>query len=764
MPDTYAKAILTYLSKARDASTLKPRQLARQLGVDDEQYSTFREAVKALRDSGRIVLGAHNAITLPSVGSQVVGYYRPNPKGFGFVVPEDPNAHGDLFVPAGKSGGALTGDKVLANVSRKGQRDGKLKCDGEIITVLERNENRFVGELQATGEMHFILPEGRKFQQPILLRDVGAAGPKLGTKVVVEIVEYGGGDRGQLPAGVIVETLGQPGELEVETLAMIRAHGLREQFPPEATANAREMIDAFDPEAAMEGREDISGRTIVTIDPDDARDYDDAICIRHNDDGTWALGIHIADVSHFVQPGSALDEEAIERGTSTYFPRLVLPMLPEILSNGVCSLQEGEPRFVKSCTIRYDAEGNVTGSRLSESVMRSAKRLTYGQAQAILDAKTDDEKAATAKEFELDVIRVVRDMQALAQIIERRRRKAGMIHLDLPAIELVLDDDGKVIDAVKEDDAYTHTIIEMFMVEANEAVGRTLRDAGRKFLRRIHADPDEAGGQELSAFIGACGLTMPESMGPREIQQLLARVKGTPESYAINLAVLKTFQQAEYSPMEVGHFALASDCYCHFTSPIRRYPDLTVHRLVERYCREGFEGVPADDVASLIALGEKCNAASKRSEAAEDELRNVLILQFLATKVGEEFEGVITGVTNFGLFVQWPQFLVEGLVKLEDLGDDWWDLAPGKGAIHGERTGKRYRLGDHLDVKVTSVDVARRQLNLMPAQPFSADDESGDRKPRKKGPGGKTSHRKSSKSSAKSKPRTRRGNSRKRRR
>ena len=810
MPERYADAILKYLAD-RSYQPIKPRQLARQMGIAEEEYGTFREAVKVLRDSGRIVLGAKDSLMLPEIASRIVGFYRPNPRGFGFVVPETPNAHGDLFIPEGASGGAMNGDLVRCRVVQTTRREGKSYV-GQVIEVVRRGSNRFVGTLEQTQGTWFVLPEGKQMATPIVVRDISSASPPSGTKVVAEIVQYAT-KAGDLPVGVIVEALGAKGELEVETLSVIRAHGLEDTFSEAALSDARAAIAAFgqcvadvpsacgegvSPSCAagvppassavssslfsvateqkqeqqrqdadkmsathagetpasqtIDGREDLSALTIVTVDPPDARDYDDAISLESHGDGAWTLGVHIADVSHFVREGTALDEEARRRGTSTYFPKKVVPMLPEILSNGVCSLQQGQRRFCQSAFIRYNAAGEVTGRRYARSVIQSAKRLTYLQAQDILDGKTGG--------YEPRVITLVSDMQTLARVIEARRRRAGMLHLDLPEVELVFDEHDKVVDAVKEDSSYTHTIIEMFMVEANEAVATLLSDLKRPFLRRIHPSPDQFGSKQLIDFVHACGHKLPAHMTRKDMQELLAAVKGKPESYAVNLALLKTFEQAEYSPMAVGHFALASENYCHFTSPIRRYPDLTVHRLFEEYCRRGM-GVPpvsscstgilpvsssssssassltekqrqqqdhgqdahathgqdahaTTDLSALVRLGEHCTAAEKRSEGAEGELRDVLILQFLATRLGDVFDGVITGVTNFGMFVQSMRFLIEGLVRLEDLGDDWWEVNGKLGVVVGQRSGKRFRIGDVMTVRIANVDLARRRLNLAP--------------------------------------------------
>ncbi len=704
MPQRYIDAILKYLSDS-SYTPVKPRQLARRMGISEEDYGTFRQAVKTLRDSGRVVMGAKNALMLPEPSSTIVGFFSAHPRGFGFVVPETPNSHGDLFIPPEATAGAMSGDEVVAKVTSRGRRDGEDIYRGEIVEILQRGENRFVGTLRKAESYWFVMPDGRDMTTPIVVKDIGEAGPKPGTKVIAEIVKYG--KRGDLPTGVIVEKLGDEGELEVETRSVIRAHGLAEEFSEQALADARRAIERFDGEDTG-GRRELFDETLVTIDPPDARDFDDAVSIRDNGDGTTTLGIHIADVSHFVVEGSDLDAEAKQRGTSVYFPRRVIPMLPEVLSNGVCSLQEGEPRYAKSVFITYDGSGRRVKTDFAETVIRSARRLTYEQAQRVIDGRSDG--------VESHVVSLLRDLHALAKRIEQRRREDGMIHLDLPEVELVFDENDRVADAVPEDQSYTHTIIEMFMVEANEAVAELFERLNRQYLRRIHPDPDAEGGKQLGAFVRACGHKIPKNLTRKDVQELLAAVKGRPESYAVNLAVLKTFQQAEYSPMKIGHYALASSHYCHFTSPIRRYPDLTVHRLLAEYLRGNLQDRPPEDLDELVKLGEHCTAAERRAEGAENELREVLVLQFLQDKVGQSFPGVVTGVTNFGVFVQLERFLIDGLIRLPDLGDDWWEVQPQYGQVRGEMSGKRFRIGDEIEVRLANVDIPSRQLSLVPAR------------------------------------------------
>ena len=700
MPERYANAILRYLAK-RGGAGLTPDQIAHHLGVAEADSGTFREAVKLLRDSGQVILGTKDAMMLPKVSSRVVGVYRANPRGFGFVIPDTPNDHGDLFIPPGAARDAMTGDHVAAAVRRHGKREKKMVCEGEIVEVLRRGKNRFVGTLENAKQSWFVVPDGKGMVTPIVVADVGAAGPKPGTKVIVEIVRYPA--PGELPEGVIVEALGEAGPIEIETLSIIRAHGFSEQFSDTALNDARGSIEAFDPENVPDST-DLTAETIVTIDPPDARDFDDAISLKDNDGGVQTLGVHIADVSYFVLEGTQLDIEARDRGTSVYFPRKVLPMLPPILSNGVCSLQEGKRRLCKTVFITYDENAQVLATHFAESVIASAKRLTYEQAQGICDGKIG---GCTP-----EVAGLLRRMEQLARKIEARRQAAGAIELELPEVQLVFDEDGKVVDAVPEDHAYSHKIIEMFMVEANEAVAGLLDRLDRPFLRRIHPAPDDTSNEQLATFVRACGHKLPRDMTRHDIQAMLRAVKGRPESYAVSLAVLKMFEQAEYSPMRIGHYALASKNYCHFTSPIRRYPDLTVHRLIAEHCRGMLVHRPPEDVPALVKLGATCSATERQAEQAEDELRTVLLLQHLEGKVGETFCGVITGVTNFGVFVQSPRYLIDGLIRIEHLGDDWWEIEPRHGLIRGERTGKTYRIGDTLDVLIASVDVARRTLDL----------------------------------------------------
>lgn len=742
--EEFAERIMKYVAHA-DYRPQKVRALARTLGIAEAEYGQFRETVKALMKTGRIIMGSKHALTLPDMPGQIVGTYRANPRGFGFVVPESPTAHGDLFIPPGSSLDAITGDTVRAKVAKRGKRDGKMIYEGRISDVLARGNNRFVGELKKEFNRWFVMPDGNVLHVPIYVADVGAKTAKAGDQVVVEIIAYP--RVGREAEGVIIEVLGRRGDPGVDMLSIIRQFHLPDEFGEEVLDDARRAATSYDPDQAFEGREDFSGKTIVTIDPDDARDFDDAISVEEQKDGTFELGVYIADVSNFVLPDGDLDKEARERGNSAYFPGFVIPMLPEVLSNGVCSLQEGVPRLAKAALIRCDKQGKVLGTRFANGVIQSAKRLTYKQATQILGGKVGG--------YPPEVVDLVQRMDRLARIIQRRRREEGMLTLGIPEVELVLDDDGEVTGVEKADTSFSHTIIEMFMVEANEAVARLLNKLNAPCLRRIHPDPDPMAMESLARFIRVFGYKLPKDPDRAQLQKLLDDVKDKPEAFAVNIGVLRSMQQAVYSPRLVGHFALASEHYAHFTSPIRRYPDLQVHRMLHEYLegrlKQGKSSKALVEGPELQELGRHCSFTERRAESAERELKTVKLLRLLEARIGETVSGVVTGTTNFGVFVQLEEFLIEGLIRFEDMGDDWWELNAG-GYVVGERTGRRITIGDGATVRIARVDIATRQLDLQLAelQPLQA----RSKKPASKSP--KTKAKAKTKPSGTQKPRRKR--------
>ena len=743
MPLRFTSRILKHLAHTNyRPSTVK--QTARDLQTQPQDLTAFHAAIEQLVELRRIEIDRDGHIQLPSYQDEVIGSFRLNARGFGFVVPDDSYRDGDLFIPAGRARDAISGDRVRAKVIRQAWR-GKSRSRrspfiGQIIEVVQRGRDHFVGALFHRGGQWFVEPDGRSLHEPVLIRDPHAKNARAGDKVVIELLHYP--QEHYVSEGVIVRVLGEAGRPDVETEAVIVAHGLRTEFPPSAIDQAASAARAFD--ARMNGRrperEDLTNTFTFTIDPPEAKDFDDAISITYDTlQDEWTLGVHIADVAHFVRPGTAIDEEAKERGNSIYLPRLVIPMLPEALSNGVCSLQEGVGRFTKSVFITFDGRGKVLHQRLAWTIITSRKRLTYLEAQALIDGKRDQARKHTRGEprYSNELIDSLRRCDTLARILRKRRLSDGMIVLDLPEVELVFDEAGHVIDAVPEDDAFTHTIIEMFMVEANEAVARTFDALDVPILRRIHPDPVPGDIEELRMYARGAGLGLPDEPTRRDLQRLLDATRDTPAARAIHLAVLRTLAKASYSPAMIGHFALASDHYAHFTSPIRRYPDLSLHHAIDAYLDATDNGrtIPggrrrgelgkrlADDdrvadEAQLIQLGRHCSETEIEANAAERELRDFLVMQFLAEHhLGDEFPGVVTGITSNGLFVSIERFLVEGMVRMQDMPQsagraDRWIANDQTGRIVAQRSGASLGIGDIVTVQILRIDLASRHLDL----------------------------------------------------
>ncbi len=711
----------------------KRRGLAKELHlVSDEEYQVFKEALHSLVREGRVCYGAGGMVVLPGSHArtdEIIGTYRQNKRGFGFVVPTDTTSHEDLYIAQGDNAGAITGDVVRAKITNRGFRDGKPMLSGRISEIVTRKNKRFAGSLGKLSGQWVVFPDGNVLREPILAPDAASRHIKVGTKVVIELTTYPG-ENGQMWAqGVITEVLGAAGEKDVDLKTVIVQHSLPEKFPDAVLDQAREAVDSFDPHAEREHRFDLSDEIICTIDPDDAKDYDDAISLRKVEGGYWELGVHIADVSHFVRSDTPMDEEARERGNSTYFPGFVIPMLPEILSNGVCSLQADVPRLCKSAFITLDDDARPVRSKFANTIIKSRQRLRYKEAQAIIDGATEiphPDGPKRISDYPAEVVELLQNMNALARRIQKRRKSDGQLVLNLPQVDLILDDEGKVVGAAPEDESFTHTLIEMFMVEANEAVARLLTSIDVPHLRRVHPEPELQDAERLRNFTAASGHPLPSRMDRKAIQALLETVKGKPEGFAINLAILKSLTRAEYSPEQIGHFALASEAYGHFTSPIRRYADLTIHRLLDAYFaarsdngdrggRRAKVQIDPDSIPSyddLVELGKHLSFTERRSEDAERELRQVKILTLMQKHIGEDFPGVVTGITNFGIFVQLDTYLVDGLIRYEDLSDDYWEVDANAGCVRGRNTHVRISIGDVVTARVVKVDLPRRELNL----------------------------------------------------
>jgi ribonuclease R len=701
---------------------MKLRRLARFFDVAEDDYAEFRALVKRMISDGEIAFSPQGRLHVPREeapaarrrGRTVEGRFSQSQRGFGFVEPavaDGITAGEDVFIPPEETLGAVTNDTVVAEVTGKSPRG----YYGRIVEIRERGQTHFVGTYDLTESGPVVRPDGGILQQEFAVPDAASAGAKPKDKVVFEVLKYG--LRGEPGEAVITEVLGQRGAPGVDTLVVIRQFELSDEFPPQVLAEARAAAARMD-DAALEGRRDLTRETVITIDPADARDFDDAISLTEHPDGTVVLGVHIADVAHFAREGSALDAEARERGTSVYLPLKVLPMLPEVLSNGVCSLQEGRTRLTKSAFIRLGPEGEPIDVDLANSFIKSAKRLTYEQATAAIEGKTAG--------LPPKVVRLLEAMNRLAKKLLARRRRQGYLELDLPEVDLEFDDQGRVIAAHPEDTSFSHRIIEMLMVEANEAVARELDRGGLLYIRRIHPEPDDEAAEDLMHFARSVGYTLAAPRDRHELQRLLNAVRGKPEAYGIHMAVLRSLKRAEYSIKKEGHYALGSGAYCHFTSPIRRYPDLTVHRAFDVLVRDGarrhrggrHKQAPdaAHDPAArpLVEIAAHSSETERRAEAAERELTKIKLLEYLQTRIGETFTGVITGVQQFGLFVENPELLIDGLVHISSLRDDQYRFDKRRWALVGSRTGRVLRVGSTLEVQIAGVNIPRRELDLEP--------------------------------------------------
>jgi ribonuclease R len=732
------------------------------LGVGPDQREEFGAAVSGLRERGLLHVDERGVVRLPAAehGEFITGTFRKNIKGFGFVQPEVSIRSGSVFIPAEHVRDALTGDVVKVEIVH-GRRRGEEDITGRIVEIVKRKRAVFTGELTQRGKQWLVFPDGRELTEPVVVRDPQVKNAKAGDKVVIEITSYPEGNA--LADGVIVDVLGEAGLPSVETQATIAAYNLPGEFSEAVVAQARRCSEQFereiagfehDAEAARALREDLREEFIITIDPPDAKDYDDAIHIKRIrfEDGSpgWELGVHIADVAHFIPVGTPLDEEARKRGNSCYLPRHVIPMLPEVLSNGICSLQEAVPRFCKSAIMHYDRSGKVRRTGVSQTLIHSKKRLTYLEAQALIDGNAEEAKkhAKTEPNYTPQLLETLREMDTCARAIRERRRSQGMIHLELPDVVLLYDEHGRVIDAEREDDAFTHTIIEMFMVEANEALARLFERLKVPLLRRIHPEPPPGDIDELKQVCKVAGFTIPKNPTRMELQRLLDSTKGTPAAPAVHFAVLRTLTKAEYSPALVGHFALASDAYAHFTSPIRRYPDLTVHRALAEYLRltrNGHQPPKSDeefarlgarlretkncpDEQTLATIGRHCTSTEENASAAEENLRSFLVLQLLSNHVGEQFKGMVTNCSNAGVFVQLEKYLASGLIPREQLPryeakgqqrpDDRrfggsWQLDPRSGKMVHPPSGRSFGIGDQVQITIAKVDLALRRMDLV---------------------------------------------------
>ncbi|HEX4638436.1 MAG TPA: ribonuclease R [Chthoniobacterales bacterium] len=701
---TIREKLLALLRKP-DYRPIDRDEIAQRLGAKGRDRVQVRKTLRELEHAGEIVRIRKNRYVLPSEADLVTGKLSIHQSGFGFLVPEKAG-EADIFIAAENTGTAMNGDRVVARINRDiPQRRGKApagkhRSEGRVIRILERARDTIVGTLQHSKNFYYVVPDDPRIVHDVYVKLPQDRQATVGDKVVVRLEDWQ--SRHVNPEGEIVEVLGRSDAPGVDMLSIIRKYDLPTEFPKAVLDEANRIPQSVE-QRMIEGREDLRDKFIVTIDPDDARDFDDAIDIEKIDSqGGWRLGVHIADVSAYVTPDSALEREARRRGNSVYLPDRVIPMLPERLSNGVCSLNPGVDRLTFSAFIEFDKNGRAKNARFERSVIRSAKRLTYKDAYAILKSKPADELGER-----------LHNAWELASLLRRKRFEHGSLDLDFPEVKVYVDPNGKPTRLERVENDESHQLIEEFMLAANEAVAREMRHRSIPTIYRVHEDPDPEKLGEYREFILSFGYKVGDLSNRKEVQRFLASIRGKPEEQALKIGLLKSLKRARYAAQPLGHYGLAKANYLHFTSPIRRYADLVVHRtLAERNLSRRSK----IDIGQIEALAQHISDTERNAADAEIESVRLKKLQFFQQQLDERkpqiFRAAIMDVRNFGLVVELPDALVTGVVHVSTLEDDFYRFDAAQRRLVGRRTNKRFKVGDTVRVFVARVDMFKRQIDF----------------------------------------------------
>ncbi len=678
-------------------------ELNRVLGITRKDRAEFKYVVDEMVAAGDLIKTSGHSYALPTRLDLVIGRLSCHRDGYGFVTPEE--GGDDIFIPARYLRENMHGDKVAVRIeSIKGQG----KTEGRIVRTLERGCARLVGRFEASKNFGYVIPDDHHVNYDIYIPPSAYGAASSGQVVVAEITEYPAFRRN--PEARVVEVLGWPDDPEVEVQTILRKYDLPDAFSVATLAEAR-AIRQTPSDADLQGRVDLRRNVTVTIDGETARDFDDAVSVKREADGLVRLWVSIADVAHYVKPGSSLDQDAYARGTSVYFPDRCIPMLPEELSTGICSLNPDVDRLTMTAEMLFDSFGEMQDAAFYPSIIRSAARLTY---TIVSDFLAQEEPGLVTEHAAYGADLLL--MKELALILNEKRKKRGSIDFDLPEPEIVLDILGKTEAILKAERNIAHRLIEEFMLAANEAVALHITHKEIPSLYRVHEHPDEVKLQDFREFIFNFGYEFKTDGGrvePRDLQRLLEQAEGKPEEKMLNKVLLRCMKQARYSMENLGHFGLAAPCYTHFTSPIRRYPDLVVHRILKGIVTKNLKKRTVDQLAAT--LPEVADHTSKRERVAmeaEREIVELKKLQFMQNKVGEEFDGFVTGVTSFGFFVELVEFFVEGLVHLSTLQRDFYHYVEKQHSLVGENTRETFRIGDSVRVLVTNVSPEKKQIDF----------------------------------------------------
>ena len=709
---------------------MKAKELAMLLGIPKSQRDELTQVLDYLVFEGRIGISKKGKYGKPEVFS-VNGIFCGHPKGFGFVTVE--GMEQDVFIPEDRTGAALHGDRVQIVVESQDRGSGR-RAEGSVLKVLEHANKEVVGYYQKSKGFGFVIPDNQKISKDIFIPQGCDMGAVTGHKVVARIKEFG--DANHKPEGVVTEILGHVNDPGTDILSIVRAYGLPEEFPPEVMDEVEgcpdevavpgpgrdeetwdgpygigDLTSPADWTGDLAGRLDLRGLRTVTIDGEDAKDLDDAVTLCRDGQGGYILGVHIADVSHYVKEGRPLDKEALKRGTSVYLVDRVIPMLPHKLSNGICSLNAGTDRLALSCIMELDAQGNVLDHKIAETVIHVDRRMTYTAVNAIV---TDGDEAVMA-EYE-GFVPMFMLMKEVSDILREKRKKRGAIDFDFPESKIILDAQGKPLEIKPYERNAATKIIEDFMLAANETVAEDYFWQSLPFLYRTHDNPDPEKMKQLGTFIHNFGYFIRLQQGeihPKELQKLLDKIEGTPEEVLLSRLTLRSMKQAKYTTLCSGHFGLAARYYTHFTSPIRRYPDLQIHRIIKESLKGGLGDKRAGHYEAILpGVAMQTSALERRAEEAERETDKLKKCEYMSRFIGQEFDGVISGVTNWGLYVELPN-TVEGLVRISELRDDYYIFDEQHYELVGEMTRKTFKLGQPIRVQVASTDRLLRTVDFI---------------------------------------------------
>ena len=700
---TKKEEIILEFMKDPEYKPMKAKEIAIILGVPKKEYPKFQEAIAELEKEFKIGKNHKNKYKVIEEEYKE-GNFKKNAKGFGFV---NIGKEDEIYIPKENTNNALNGDIVLVEILE--EKNKLKKAEGKIKRIIKHEKDTIVGTFQNNRNFGFVVPDDKNFGTDIFISKSNFGKARNGHKVLVEITKYPKNDK--KAEGKIIEILGKPNEAGVDMLSLIKEYRLPSRFPEPVVKEAQKFgdkIEEKDIQKRIDNRKDI----IFTIDGEDAKDLDDAVRVTKMENGNYRLDVHIADASHYVKENSLLDNEALIRGTSIYMLGRVIPMLPRELSNGLCSLNAGQDRFTLSCSMEINKEGKVVSSEVYKGIINVKERMNYHDVQKILD-KSDTDVLERYKPY----IKDFETMAELATILKNRRMEQGYLNLDIPESKIDLDINGKVINIGKYETSFSNEIIEQFMLIANETIAEKFYWLQAPFIYRVHEDPDIDKVKELNKSLFNFGMNIKisnEKVYPTEFSKILEQIKGKEEEKVVSNLILRTLKVAKYESENKGHFGIASKYYCHFTSPIRRYPDLFIHRIISKYLDNNYD-VPEKWIEDYMQKAEdRARESSEREKIAtkvERESEDLKKAEYMEGKIGEEYEGIVSSVTQFGIFVELPN-TVEGLIRFDDLGDEYFIYDENRKRLIGERTNKTYQIGDKVKIRVKSASKMLRQIDF----------------------------------------------------